>query len=557
MSSSIADFGSLSSYLDFTTLAAGDVTLDIVSVFIRGVTMFLYLMLITRMCFVVAKKRNNVTLNGLGHVLVLFLLAFLNNLTNVAPDLDCDKIGTAYGVFIAVGLSLKHVVFLLRALTVLNLNEGFPRVAKIGVFLIGLFMCVTVAGYSQMSTYKNVFGTCGFAYIHPLVNFSASLNIINDAYFLALFLLPLYKHILISKFDSSSLAHIFEEGMSSVLISSIVSLIVIVTVNLAFQPELFILLQACDLAISSMCVVLLFTRRVKTYSSEKRKYVVTEFNISRRAKKKQVWLLSLMATAIIGSQATIFAMLKNNDSTRVNIAGRQRMLSQRLVLECYESVYFSEKANTTTAVTNLETEIASTLDLWQSSELALVYGDSYVGLSAPETDKATLTMYKTLQPLQQKMLLVVNNFLYSLQTAATPVSYNDTSVKAALVSISSGRLPYLNQMNNIVTVLQNRSSTDSSVTQVLIIEYILIGLAVTAGLLQCSIIMRKSYGRVKDHSANNSRATGEQPISKQGTGSRHGTNSKDYGAANKSETASSRSPTRGRKTQQTGSTNAV
>ena len=88
--------------------------------------------------------------------------------------------------------------------------------------------------------------------------------------------------------------------------------------------------------------------------------------------------LSTIALSVIISQILVRNHLKNqeSDSTVINVAGRQRMLSQRLTKEIVSITVYNDKVNRSV----LRNKINKTLYLWELSHISLQKGNDSLGL---------------------------------------------------------------------------------------------------------------------------------------------------------------------------------
>lgn len=90
--------------------------------------------------------------------------------------------------------------------------------------------------------------------------------------------------------------------------------------------------------------------------------------------------LSTIALSVIVSNMFVRQHLKaqQSDSTVINVAGRQRMLSQKLTKE----ILLLATAETPRASIVIKDRLKETLSLWQLSHNALQQGDVELGLPA-------------------------------------------------------------------------------------------------------------------------------------------------------------------------------
>tara|TARA_R110002050_G_scaffold251241_2_gene389386 strand:- start:352 stop:2166 length:1815 start_codon:yes stop_codon:yes gene_type:complete len=105
--------------------------------------------------------------------------------------------------------------------------------------------------------------------------------------------------------------------------------------------------------------------------------------------------LSTIALSVIISQILIRKHLNDqqSDSTVINVAGRQRMLSQKLTKEI---VALSTEQNLEARIT-LKNNIKQTLNLWELSHNALQKGDDSLGLPG-KNSQVVISEFKVLNP---------------------------------------------------------------------------------------------------------------------------------------------------------------
>jgi diguanylate cyclase (GGDEF)-like protein/PAS domain S-box-containing protein len=129
---------------------------------------------------------------------------------------------------------------------------------------------------------------------------------------------------------------------------------------------------------------------------------------AKRFRVRYVVALALIATLTLISQIVIQNSLANQvfDSRVVNIAGRQRMLSQKIT----KTSYFLLDTGTATARQEARAQLRDALALWQRSHEGLQRGDSELGLpggnSGPVTER-----FATIELDYRMMVDAVQNIL--------------------------------------------------------------------------------------------------------------------------------------------------
>ena len=143
----------------------------------------------------------------------------------------------------------------------------------------------------------------------------------------------------------------------------------------------------------------------RTFNSLKRLYIIA---------------LSAIALSVVVSQFFIRRHLvdQESDSRVINVAGRQRMLSQKLT----KLVLMLAHETSTEKIKILHGELMSTQQLWKSSHNALQHGNDSLGL--PNKNSPTITkMFQSITPYFKHLLTASNRIIQQLEnnTANTTV----------------------------------------------------------------------------------------------------------------------------------------
>lgn len=109
--------------------------------------------------------------------------------------------------------------------------------------------------------------------------------------------------------------------------------------------------------------------------------------------------LSLIAVFTISSQILIQFFLKNQnkDATIINVAGRQRMLSQKITKHTLLLANPTNQAN----FDKEKEKLQETFDLWLNSHQALIKGDEKIGIPFQEKSQINKELFQKLKPHYQ------------------------------------------------------------------------------------------------------------------------------------------------------------
>ena len=160
---------------------------------------------------------------------------------------------------------------------------------------------------------------------------------------------------------------------------------------------------------------------------------------TKRLRLRTILALSLIALATIASQTAIqsFVSHEQNNAHVVNVAGRQRMLSQKIV----KTALYLSRAQTPGERTRLGGEMQQSLALWQRSHEGLQHGDAAYGLPGENSPQVT-ALFAVIEPHYQAMAAAAGRI------AAAP---EDSAVLAAsLQTLVDHESLFLNGMDAIV-----------------------------------------------------------------------------------------------------------
>jgi PAS domain S-box-containing protein len=197
--------------------------------------------------------------------------------------------------------------------------------------------------------------------------------------------------------------------------------------------------------------------------------------------------LSTIATVIIAGQVFIQLHLKDqeNDSHVVNIAGKQRMLSQKLVKDIL--LLQSQAKNQSEALCELE----SSLQLWETSQRGLVDGNDSLNLSGKNSNEI-LSLFES---VDKSFLLIDSNareILNEYKKSGRGPDLMESKVSAILESEES----FLTGMDAIV--YQYDLEAKSKVTRLSRLEYTLLIISIVIILVEIIFIFRPTTINVSE-----------------------------------------------------------
>jgi hypothetical protein len=179
-------------------------------------------------------------------------------------------------------------------------------------------------------------------------------------------------------------------------------------------------------------------------------------NMSNYLKKNQMsptrnltllYVAALLAIAVLLLFGYLFVRgalaRQSSDSHVINIAGRQRMLSQKL---SKDALAVNSEADAERRAAHAA-RLRETLDLWKSSQVGLQNGDAEAKLPGDNSLKV-LGMFAAVEPHFQTML-DAGNELFDIITA-NPNALNRLATAPLVEKILANEAQYLRGMNDIV-----------------------------------------------------------------------------------------------------------
>lgn len=188
-------------------------------------------------------------------------------------------------------------------------------------------------------------------------------------------------------------------------------------------------------------------------------------------KMYMIALIILVATLILSQIIIQWTLHFSDDDARViNIAGRQRMLSQKISKSAL-GLYISTDEESKAQYTN---ELRTSLELWKLSHKGLKYGDKELGLPGTNSDQI-IEMFQRIEPHYNAMA----NAATELIRIVLNEGYNRERIQPAISTIMNHEAEFLHEMDAIVFQYDSESRAKVMQTKwievaILIISFIVL-----------------------------------------------------------------------------------
>jgi two-component system sensor histidine kinase DegS len=196
--------------------------------------------------------------------------------------------------------------------------------------------------------------------------------------------------------------------------------------------------------------------------------------------------LLTIAVTIILSQVLVQYNLRQqlSDSKIINISGKQRMLSQKIVKEVLILHYVTDKASAQQI-----SHLKEVLSLWKTNQTLLENGSD--SLAFPKEKSETLNkLYAEINPVFTSIAKAANSFLLNLEQNKAP---KDNSKFVKIILSKEGL--FLSKMNQIVS--QYDLEAHEKVTEQRKIEYWIFGFTLLVLLLEFFFIFRPTNKKIE------------------------------------------------------------
>lgn len=209
-----------------------------------------------------------------------------------------------------------------------------------------------------------------------------------------------------------------------------------------------------------------------------------------KIQKRYMLAFAGIAITIIVAQILIQLHLNSqlDDSRVINVAGRQRAYSQKLVKE----ILLLNQAVTAQEKKRLILEIEKTIAIWNTSHKALQYGNDSMGIPI-ENYTDILQLFKKITPHHAAMIKAAEATIISLENSGnSSISNKNASIKALL----DNERVFLTLMDHIVNEYDLRSKT--ALQKLKYKEYVLFAFSFLILVLEILFIFRPLSYQIKN-----------------------------------------------------------
>lgn len=210
--------------------------------------------------------------------------------------------------------------------------------------------------------------------------------------------------------------------------------------------------------------------------------------ITRKLSKGYAMALGILVIMLVLSQGIIqFTIHSNeNDSRVVNIAGRQRMLSQRINKAAFGLYNSTDEKDYIRYLNELDTS----LELWKQSHKGLRNGNEELGLPGKNSRRIS-DMFQEIEPQYEAIV----NAATEIKMITSNLDYNHETLISAIQIIKNNEADFLKGMDAIV--FQYDLESKQKITQIKAIEVIILMLSFVILGLEVLFIFRPALRHVK------------------------------------------------------------
>ena len=212
---------------------------------------------------------------------------------------------------------------------------------------------------------------------------------------------------------------------------------------------------------------------------------------ARRLTKLYIVALSVVALLSIVAQVLVQHALdqQSGDARIINIAGRQRMLSQRLSKAALVLQITTDAAERK----NRAQELKNVLDLWERSHIGLQHGDPEKGLPGKNSPEV-VSMFAAIEPYHQSMVRDAKDLLAAVGPDGSQ-KVDPSAIQLAIAQILAAEPNFLTGMDKIV--FQYDKEATARVDRLKEVELILLAVTLLVLLLEGLYVFRPAVREIR------------------------------------------------------------
>ncbi|MEM8928578.1 MAG: histidine kinase [Bacteroidota bacterium] len=210
----------------------------------------------------------------------------------------------------------------------------------------------------------------------------------------------------------------------------------------------------------------------------------------QRVQKWYLFALAAIAITVIVAQILIQQHLDSqlDDSRVINVAGRQRAYSQKLVKEVLQLNALSDPSKRDDVIKALK----QTLYVWKVSHEGLQNGNDSIGLPKEE-NASILALFQDVSPHHASMVTSAEEILEAVRSS-TPST--DIHMEPQLTNILTNEQPFLQKMDAIVN--EYDAISKQQLQQLKLKEYVLLGVSLLILFLELLFIFRPMSIQIRE-----------------------------------------------------------
>jgi nitrate/nitrite-specific signal transduction histidine kinase len=219
--------------------------------------------------------------------------------------------------------------------------------------------------------------------------------------------------------------------------------------------------------------------------------LISQLSPTRRLTTLYICVLCSVALLAVLGQAIIQMSIQQqtSDAFVINIAGRQRMLSQKISKDALILETITDPNVRTVRTQELQQAVA----LWEQSQRGLQNGDVKLGLPSTASP-AVKQLFNAVEPNYEAMLSAAKSLLAALnQHPEADLQRPDIASYVDTILAQEG--PFLTGMNQIVT--QYQAEADGRVVSLRTTELILLGITLAVLVVEGSFVFRPTAQKLE------------------------------------------------------------